>query len=140
MLANARHETSLVFFIHALRLCCVHQSIHVVWCTGRTISIVIISREAAHTGASPCASIPLSFVVSSKRITPGKTASTFGTDMRSLARVQFGVALQVVESSEARLAGLAHKRLFLAVGEQMALEIMLAREFCRAIRASVFFR
>jgi hypothetical protein len=92
MLANARHETSLVFFIHALWLRCVHQSIHIVRSSGRAITIFIICGKAAHTGAST-RTAPLSFVVSGERIAPGKAASTFGTDMWSLARMQLCVTL-----------------------------------------------
>lgn len=139
MLANARHESSLVFLIHALRLCCVHQTIHVVSTSSTTVAIFIICGEAAHAGASTCAAC-LSLVVPSKRVTPSKATSTSRANVRSLPGVKLCVTLQIMKSSETRLAGLTHKRLFLAMGEQMALEIMLPREFGRTVGASVFLR
>jgi len=52
--------------------------------------------------------------------------------------MELSVSLQIVESPEARLAGLADVRFLLAVCEQMALEVMMPSEFSRAVRATVF--
>jgi hypothetical protein len=93
MLSNARHQASLVFFVHTLWLSRIHQPVHVVR-TSTTISVFII-RKAAHARTSTCAS-SLPFVVPGKRVASSKTTAAFGTDVGSLASVQFCMALQVV--------------------------------------------
>lgn len=48
--------------------------------------------------------------------------------------------LEVVKTAKAGLASLANKWLFLAVGEEVTLEVVLSGEFCGAIGAAVLFR
>lgn len=54
--------------------------------------------------------------------------------------MQFGVAFQIMQSTEARLAGLANERLLLAMGEKMAFQVVLASELGGAVRAAMFLR
>lgn len=97
---------------------------------------IIVATETLAVAASTAAR---SLVMSCQSIASGKAAATFWTGMRPLARVKFGVALQVVQSSEARLTVLTDIRFLLAMGEKMALEIVVARKISRTIRTLVSF-
>ena len=114
VLANARHEASLVFLVHALRLC-VHKPIHGV-VRMVTVSVLIIWCKASHA-SPPAGASTLSLVVSRERIAASKPSSALGADMWSFAGMELSVSFQVVESAETRLAGLADKRLLLTVSE-----------------------
>lgn len=114
MLADARHKASLVFLIHALRLC-VYQPIHGV-VRMVPVSVLVIRCKAPHA-RPPTGTSTLPLVVSRKGIAASKTSSALGTDMRPFTGVKLRVSFQVVESAETRLAGLTDKRLFLTVRE-----------------------
>lgn len=58
--------------------------------------------------------------------------------MGFLASVQFTMALQVVETTEAHLTIGADIGLLLAVSQEVALEIMVARKFGVTVWALVF--
>lgn len=135
MLAQSlRIESSLFFSIHCLRLR-IDQAIHTIVVV--TIPIFIIGRKTSHASSSTRTSA-LTFVVSRKRVASSKAPPTLGAEMRSFAGMQLGMSFQVVQSAEPRLAGLTDKWLFLAMGEEMALEVVLASEFGSAIGASMF--
>jgi hypothetical protein len=114
MFADTGHEASLIFLVHALGFC-VDESIHGV--VGMvTVPVLIVRCEASHA-SPPTSASTLSLVVSRERVAASKTSSAFGADMWSFAGMELGVSLQVVESSETRLASLADKGLLLTVGE-----------------------
>jgi len=69
-----------------------------------------------------------SLVVTRQRIPPCESPTTLVAGVRPFARVQLRVTLQVVQTPEARLTRLAHIWLFLAVRQQVALEIVMASE------------
>lgn len=74
-----------------------------------------------------------------KRVTPGEFATTLRTLMIFLARVQLAMALKIVKPSKPKLALLTQIWLLLAMGEEMALQVMVSSELCIAIRTLVFF-
>lgn len=138
MSSDTGHEPPLFLLVHALRFC-IHESLHSVF--GRTMSgsiaIFFIRSKTSHTRPST-GTATLALVVARKRIPSSKTTSTFRTNMRPLSGMEFSVSLQIVESPEARLAGLTDVRFFLAVREQMALEVMMPGEFGGTVRTTVF--
>jgi hypothetical protein len=73
--------------------------------------------------------------VASKSITTSKLSIALWADMRLLAGVQFAVPLQVMKTAKAHLAFGANVRFFLAVCQQMALKIVMARELGVAVGA-----
>lgn len=89
VLANTGHEASLIFLIHALRLC-VHQPIHGI-IRMMTVSVLIVRCEASHARAPP-GTPTLSLVVSRKRIATSKTSPALGADMWSFTGVELGVS------------------------------------------------
>jgi hypothetical protein len=138
MSSDTGHEPPLFLLVHALRFC-IHKSLHRVFggTMSSSIAIFFIGSKTSHTRPSAGTST-LALVVARKRIPSSKTAPTFWTNMWPLSRMKLSVSLQIVESPEARLAGLADVRFFLAVCEQMALEVMMPSKFGRAVRATVF--
>jgi hypothetical protein len=101
------------------------------------ISVFIVGRKTSHASSSTGTST-LTFVVSRKRIASSKTPSALGAEMRSFAGMQFSVSFQVMQSAEPGLAGLTDKWLLLAMGEEMALKVVLAGEFSSAIWTPMF--
>jgi hypothetical protein len=95
--------------------------------------------ETSHA-CSPTSASALTLVVSRECVTTSKSSPAFGTGVWAFASVQLSVSLQVMESAKAGLAGLANERLFLTVGEEMALEIVLPSKLGCAVGAAVFFR
>ena len=71
--------------------------------------------------------------MSRKRVTSRKASTTLIARVRSLSGMQLGVALEVVQATEARLASLTHIRLLLTVGQQVAFEIVVSRKVRGAI-------
>lgn len=138
MSSDTGHEPPLILLVHALRFC-IHKSLHSVFggTMSSSIAIFFVGSKTSHTRPSTGTST-LALVVARKRIPSSKTAPTFWTNMRPLPSMEFSVSLQIVESPEARLAGLTDIRFFLTVCEQMALEVMMPGKFGRAVRATVF--
>lgn len=102
-----------------------------------SIAIFFIRSKTSHTRPST-GTATLALVVARKRIPSSKPTSTFRTNMRPLSGMEFSVSLQIVESPEARLAGLTDVRFFLAVREQVALEVMMPGEFGGTVRTTMF--
>lgn len=59
--------------------------------------------------------------------------------MRAFSSVEFRVSFQVVETSETGLASRTFVRLFLAVGQEMTLEVVMSGEVGGAVGAFVTF-
>ena len=57
--------------------------------------------------------------------------------MRPFASVQLRMSFQVMEPPKARVASLAQVWLLVAVSEQMAFQVVVPGEFCRAVGAFV---
>jgi hypothetical protein len=144
MFPDAGHaHSSLVFFIHAFRFG-IHESIHgvLLWTSGgfsASFSIVIFAGIAPHAGAAAGATA-LAFVVACQGIAPSESAPALGADMRPLAGMEFRVSLQIVEPAEPGLARLTHVWLLLAVGQQVAFEVMMPRKLGGTERTSVLLR
>lgn len=103
---------------------------------GSPITIFFVGYIASHTRSSASTST-LTLVVARERVPSSKTASTFRANVRPLSGMEFGVSFQIMESPEARLAGLTDIRLFLAVREQVALEVMMPCKLSGAVRTAV---
>lgn len=141
MFADAGHvQPSLLFLIHPLGFC-VHQPIHGIFAAASAarVTILFFTSIAAHTGPASCAS-SLAFVMPRQSITTSEPPPALGADVRSLTRVELGVPLQVVQAPEPGATGLTDVRLFLAVGEKMAFQIVMPRELGGTEWTAVFFR
>jgi hypothetical protein len=93
----------------------------------------VVSTKAGSAAGTPSRAL----VVPRERVPTREAPAALVARMWPLSGVQFGVALQIVQSPEARLAGLTHIRLLLTVSQQMALEVMVSRKVRRAVRALV---
>ena len=132
-----RMEPPFIFLMHRFRLR-IDQPIHrILGVTMSTITILIIRDVATHARPSTGASA-LTLIVARECIPACEPTPTFRTDMRPLSGMKLGVPFQIVKSPEARLAGLADIRLFLAVSEQMTLQIMMPRKLGSTVRTTVF--
>jgi hypothetical protein len=123
-----------VVFIHGIGLI-VHDTVHRVVAT----IAIVVAAKAAHACPSACAPTG-TFIVASQGVSSSEFTTTFGADVWSFACVQLGVAFEVVQTAEARLTRRAYIWFFLAVGQQMALQVMVSREFGGAIRTLVLLR
>jgi hypothetical protein len=85
----------------------------------------------AETRPASCAT-SLAFVVPCKRIATREPAAALGTCMWTFSSVEFRVSFQVMKASETRLAGGTLVRLFLAVRQEVALEVVVSRKVGRA--------
>lgn len=81
----------------------------------------------------------LALVVASQGIAARKPTAALWTCVWAFPSVQFRMSFQVVETSETRLASRTFIRLFLAVGQEMALQVVMSRKVGRAVRAFVTF-
>jgi hypothetical protein len=90
----------------------------------------------AETRPASCAT-SLAFVVPCKRIATREPAAALGTCMWTFSSVEFRVSFQVMKASETRLAGGTLVRLFLAVRQEVALEVVVSRKVGRAVGAFV---
>lgn len=71
--------------------------------------------------------------MASQRIATGESSTTFVTSVRPFTRVKFSMALEIVQSPEPRLTGLANVWFLLAVRQQVTLQVVVARKVCRAV-------
>ena len=78
--------------------------------------------------------------MSGKRITSGETPTAIRACVGAFASMEFGMALQIMQSSKSRLALLTFKWLLLAMSKQMALEIVMSSELRGAVWALMFSR
>jgi len=108
----------------------VDDAVHVV---PLAVNHVVVDAEAG----SPAGTATLAFVVPGQGIATGESAAALGTCVWAFSGVKFRVAFQVMQTAETCLAGGARVGLLLAVGEEMALEIVMAREVGGAVRAFV---
>lgn len=106
-----------------------------------TVVVVVLVLVAVATSETRLAvrAAPWAFVVTREGVSSSKLPSTFGTRVRPLAGVELGVSLQVMETPKASLAGLADVWLFLAVGEQMAFEVVVPGEIGGTVWTLVTF-
>lgn len=81
----------------------------------------------------------LALVMPRQGISARKFTATLRACVRPLASVEFGMALQIVQSTETRLASWAFVRFLLAVGEKMAFKVVMASEIRSAVGALVAF-
>lgn len=87
-----------------------------------TVWKVVVSTKAR----APSRATAWSLVMACQSVATCKAPSTFIACMRPFSGVEFGVAFEVVETAEARLAGLTDVWLLLTVGEQVALEVVVS--------------
>lgn len=139
---NAGQAVATITIIH----CCItmftsfseHDTIHPILVANMRFIIVIVSAEATHACA-PASTATLAFSVPGKSISTRELAIALWTDVWTLAGMKFGVTLQVVKSTESHITRIAYERLFLAVRQQVALKVVLARKLCLAMRALICF-
>jgi hypothetical protein len=140
VLFDAGHvEPAFILFIHSLRFG-IDETVHGIFGTGGNyaLAIIILWRITSHTRSATGAAA-LAFIVSSKSITARESTSTLRTDMWTLSGMELRMSLEIMKSPKARLAGLAYVRLLLAVGEKMALEVMVSGELGGTVRTTVLF-
>lgn len=77
----------------------VHYAVHAIFALALAHFVVVEAEAGSATGAPA-----LAFVVASQCVSAGKPAATLRTGVRTLSRVQLGVALQVVQTAESSLA------------------------------------
>jgi hypothetical protein len=102
----------ITFIIHGIRLLRritrrIHHTFH---------GLVAGIAKTAGT-RSPAGTAPLSLVVSGERVAPCKASVALWAHVRSLPGVELGVSLEVVETTEARVAGLTDVWFLVAVRE-----------------------
>jgi len=133
--SNARYTGCLrasVILIHSVGFT-IHNTLH------RLVSFkIVITTKTTHAGSSASTATG-SFVVTRQSVASGEFAAAFGAYMWSFSSVQLGMALEIVETSESRLTGGANVRFFLAMSQQMALQIVVPGKFGCAIWTSVLF-
>lgn len=103
------------------------------------LAVFLLSSVATHAGSPPSAAA-LALVMACQSVSTSESAPAFRANVWPLSSMELGMSLQIVQSAEAGLACLADVGLFLAVGEQVALEVVMSCEFSRAVRAPMFFR
>lgn len=140
MFFNAGHaHAAFILYIHTLRLC-IDEAIHRVLRTWMDPSVaVFIFRSVTSHARSTTRTSALSFVMSSESVTTGKSTPAFGANVWTLSGVKLRVSFQIMKSSKARLASLAHVRFLLTMCKKVAFEIMMPCEFRRTVGATVFF-
>jgi len=127
------HPTRVIIFvIHIVTVVTVIRVLHAIHTLVAHSAIVIPSEARAATCATS-----RTLVVSGESVTTRKASATFVANMWSFARVQFGVAFEIVQSSETGLTSLANIWFFLAVRKQMTFEVVVTREIRRTIRTLV---
>lgn len=112
----------------------VHQASHRVIIA--TIIVTIGHEATGAVSATGAASRP--FVMSRQGVTTSEFSATLGADMRSLASVELGVTLEIMESAESGITVLTNVRFFVAVCQKMTLQVVMAGEVGVAVWASVF--
>jgi hypothetical protein len=127
----ADSAASVIIIVSFLVFSGVHNTIHVA--VALAVREVVIHAEAG----SSTRTATLAFVVPRESITTSESAATLEAGVWPFASVQFRVAFQIVQTAEPGLARGTFVRLFLAVGQKMALEIVVPRKVSRAIRALV---
>lgn len=98
-----------------------------------TLTEVIVASE---TRPSPRASTR-TLVMPRQCVASGELATTLVARMWTFSSMQLGMALEIVQATEPRLAGLTDIWLFLTVSQQVALEVVVSREVRGAVRAFV---
>jgi thiamine transporter ThiT len=113
----------------------IYHTVHglVTTAIGKFVAVKAEARPAS------CAT-SLTLVVPRKRIATREPAAALGTCMWTFSSVEFRMSFQVVKASETRLAGGTLVGLFLAVRQEVALEVVVSREVGRAVRAFVPLR
>jgi hypothetical protein len=140
VLFDAGHvESAFILFIHSLRFG-IDETVHGIFGTGgnSALAIIILWPITSHTGSATGAAA-LTFIMSSKSITACEPTPTLRTDMWTLSGMELRMSLEIMESPKARLASLTYVRLLLAVGEKMALEVMMSGELGGTVRTTMFF-
>ena len=95
------------------------NTIHALVTTSKVVFVTALTRSASSASSR-------SFIMPGQRISSRKTPATLITCMRSFPGVKFSVPLQVMQTSEARVARLTNVRLLLAVCQKMTLEVVVS--------------
>jgi len=98
---------------------------------------IVVSAKATHTCPSP-STATLTFTMPSKCVTTSKFPITLWADVRAFPSVQFHMAFQVVKPTKSHRTCLANVRLFLTMGQEMTLEIVMSCELGFTIGALMF--
>lgn len=110
----------------------IFQSVHGVIST--VISIILAkARLSIRTSAR-------AFIVPSQSVATCEFPATFRACMGFFACMEFGVPLQIVQSSETERTSLTHVRLLLTVREKVAFQVVVPRKIGRAVRTFVTLR
>jgi hypothetical protein len=122
------------FLVHIFRLA-IHKALH------RFVvsSVVFFVRTETASAVSATGTSTRTFIVPSQSVPAGELSATFGADMGPLASVKLSVALQIVQSAEARLARLTDVRLFMTMGQKVAFQIVMSCELGGTIRTTMLF-
>jgi hypothetical protein len=86
----------IVFIVHIVTIITMIRILHAVHTIITRSAVIISSKAGAATSATPGA-----FVVSGQSIAARKASTTFVANMWSLACMQFGVAFEIMQPSEA---------------------------------------
>lgn len=121
----------LVFLALSIMLTVVDETVHTVL-TPHFVHIIVQAEAGTAAGTAT-----LAFVVAGEGIPACELAAAFWARVWTLAGVQLGMTFQVVQTAKPGLAGRAFVWLFLAVCQQVALEVVVPCEVGRAVGAFV---